>query len=67
MEIIKIFENVSNTKLNYKIIDRRPGDVEQIYGSPEKANKILNWYSTTPIEETILNAWKWEQNLKGGN
>ena len=67
LEIIKIFENVSNIKLNYKIIGRRPGDVEQIYGSPEKANKILNWYSTTPIEETILNAWRWEQNLKGGN
>lgn len=64
LEIIKIFEEVSNTKLNYKIVNRRPGDVERIYGSPEKANKILGWQSITPIHETILNAWKWEQNIQ---
>ena len=56
--------NNTNKDLNYKIVNRRPGDVERIYGSPEKANKILGWESTTPIHETILNAWKWEQNRK---
>jgi UDP-glucose 4-epimerase len=64
LDIINIFEEVTCIKLNYKIVDRRPGDVEQIYCSPEKANEILGWKSTTPIHETILNAWKWEQNMQ---
>ena len=29
--------------MNYKIVGRREGDIEQIWANPEKANKVLGW------------------------
>ena len=31
LEMVKTFEVVNNVKLNYKIVPRREGDIEQIY------------------------------------
>ncbi len=63
LEIIDVFEKVSNVKLNYEIVDRRNGDVEMIYADPTKANEVLGWVATTSIEETIRRAWMWELYL----
>lgn len=63
LEIIEVFEKVSNVKLNYEIVDRRQGDVEKIYADPTKANKMLGWKAITNIEDTIRHAWLWEMYL----
>jgi UDP-glucose 4-epimerase len=61
MEAIKAFEKVSNTKLNYKIAERRPGDVEAIYANNEKAKSLLGWQTKYGIEDMMKTAWEWEQ------
>ncbi|HVN47698.1 MAG TPA: UDP-glucose 4-epimerase GalE, partial [Bacteroidota bacterium] len=43
LEIIKAFESVNNVKVNYTIGPRRAGDIEKIFGSPDKANTLLHW------------------------
>jgi UDP-glucose 4-epimerase len=63
LELIKIFEKVSNQKLNYKIVGRRPGDVEQVWADTTKANKVLGWKAETSLEDTMLSAWNWEKSL----
>ncbi len=63
MEVMASFERVSNTSLNYKIADRRKGDVSQAYADTEKANKILGWKAKSTLDDAILSAWKWEQSL----
>lgn len=64
MEIINSFEKVSGQKLNYQIVGRRAGDVEQVWADTKKANNILGWKSEKSLDETILSAWKWEQKLR---
>jgi len=64
LEVIQTFENVSNTKLNYQIGKKRAGDVEAIYADTQKANEILGWVATTPLSESIRNAWKWQLKLQ---
>ncbi len=64
LEIINAFEKVSELKLNYKIVGRREGDVEQVYADTQYANDELGWKAEKEIEETLLSAWKWEQNIK---
>jgi UDP-glucose 4-epimerase len=63
LEAIKSFENSTGIKLNYKIGERRPGDVIAIYANNEKARKILNWIPKFPLDEIMTSAWKWEQIL----
>ena len=62
--MIESFEDVSGMKLNYKIGPRRSGDVEAIYADTTKANELLKWKAETPLSESILNAWLWEQKIR---
>ncbi|MGI6521349.1 MAG: UDP-glucose 4-epimerase GalE [Fermentimonas sp.] len=64
LELIKVFEKVSGKPLNYKIVGRREGDIEQIWAQPDKANKVLGWKAEATVEETMASAWKWQQRLK---
>ena len=64
MEIIKTFEKVSQHSLNYKIEERREGDVEQIWADTSYANKELGWKAETSLEDTILSSWNCEQYIR---
>ncbi|PCJ25702.1 MAG: UDP-glucose 4-epimerase GalE [Flavobacteriales bacterium] len=67
LEAINAFEKVSGAKLNYKIGNRREGDVASIYADNKKAKDILNWNSKIGLDDMMLSAWKWEQNLSENN
>lgn len=64
LELIHVFEKVTGKPLNYKIVDRREGDIEQIWANPERANKILGWKAEVTIEDTMASAWKWQLRLR---
>ncbi|MEY8780355.1 UDP-glucose 4-epimerase GalE [Allomuricauda sp. XS_ASV26] len=64
LEVIRSFERVSGQKLNYKIVDRRPGDVVQAYADTTKANKVLGWKAISTLDEAMESAWKWEKNVR---
>ncbi|NQX96787.1 MAG: UDP-glucose 4-epimerase GalE [Flavobacteriales bacterium] len=64
LEMVKTFEAISQLKLNYKIVNRRSGDIEQIYADTAKANIILNWKAEYGIKEALIDAWNWELNLQ---
>ena len=64
LELIKVFEKVTEKPLNYQIAGRREGDIEQIWANPDKANIVLGWKADTNIEDTMTNAWKWQQSLR---
>ncbi|MFC2129677.1 UDP-glucose 4-epimerase GalE [Bacteroidota bacterium] len=66
-EVIKAFEKVSYMQLNYKVVARREGDVEQVYADTSYANEELGWKAEKDLEETLLTAWKWEQHYRSGN
>ena len=63
MEMVKTFEMVSGMKLNYRIGPKRPGDVSAIYSDMSLVKKTLGWTPTYNLDEMMLSAWKWEQNL----
>ena len=64
LELINVFEKVSGKPLNYKISDRREGDIEQIWANPDKANNVLGWKAKETIEDTMASAWNWQQQLR---
>ncbi len=64
LEIIEAFEKSTGQKLNYKVVDRREGDVEQVYADTAYANSELGWKAEKGIEETLLSAWNWETYLQ---
>jgi len=60
LETISAFEEVSNISLDYKIIERREGDVIEIYSDSTKANQKLKWFPKFSLKDIMRTAWEWE-------
>lgn len=65
LEVIQSFERVSGEKLNYKIVDRRPGDIVSAYADTTKANEVLGWKSQYTLDQAMKSAWDWERKIRG--
>lgn len=65
LEIVNTFEKATGVKVNYKIVDRRAGDIEKIWADTTLANVELGWKAEKGLEETLLSSWNWEKKLRG--
>lgn len=59
LEIVKTFERVNNIKVNYKVTDRRPGDIDACYADCSYALKKLNFKATKTIEEMVKDSYEY--------
>jgi len=64
LEVIQSFEKVSGQKLNYKIVDRRAGDITSAYADTTKANTVLGWEAQSSLDEAMKSAWDWERKIR---
>ncbi len=61
LEAVHFFEKVNKKKINYSIVPRRDGDVEEIYSDNTKVEKLLNWKAEISVEAAMTDAWNWEK------
>ena len=52
-EMISAFEKASGKKLPYKVVERRAGDLAEIYADPTKAEKELGWQAELNVEDAM--------------
>lgn len=64
LQLIKSFEKITKTKLNYEIAPRRPGDVEAIYADVKKAQETLKWSAELSLDQALLDAYNWQKTLE---
>jgi len=64
LEAIGSFERVSGVKLNYRFVDRRPGDVEKVWADTRLANTELGWEARSTLDDAMLTAWNWEKKYR---
>jgi UDP-glucose 4-epimerase len=61
LEVIRAFEEVSGTRLNYRIVERREGDITAAYADTSLANSELGWKSELDLKDALRAAWKWQR------
>ena len=66
LEVINAFEKASGKKVNYKIVDRRPGDIAACYADASKAKKELGWVAERGIEQMCADSWNFTKNNPQG-
>jgi len=64
LEVIKSFEKVTGKKVNYKLVDRREGDITAAYADTNFANDELGWKTELSLDDALLSAWKWQEASK---
>ncbi len=63
LELINTFEEVTGVKVPHKIVERREGDIEQVWAEPQHANEVLGWKAQETLGDTLKSAWAWQQRL----
>ena len=64
LEIVNAYMKVNNITINYKIVDRRPGDIDACYADPTYAKEKLNWEAKLGIEDMCKDAYNFVKNNK---
>lgn len=64
LDIVNTFMKVNNVDVNYKIVDRRPGDIDACYADPSYAKEKLNWEAELGIDEMCKDSYNYVVNVK---
>jgi UDP-glucose 4-epimerase len=66
LSLIKSFEKISGKKINYQIVERRPGDIAEFYADSKLAKKLLDWTAEYDVDRMCADSWRWQlQNPDG--
>ena len=60
LDIISIFEQANNLKINYVIGPRRVGDIDKIYSDGGKIKNVIGWKPLRTAEDSLISAWEWQ-------
>ena len=66
LEMVHAFENANNLKINYKIMERRSGDIAECYANCDKANRELNWKAQYTVLDACRDSWNWQSKNPNG-
>lgn len=61
LELLKAYERANNISINYKIVDRRDGDIASCYADVSLAKKVLKWEATRDIEEMCGSSYNFQK------
>lgn len=60
LDMVKAFEKVTGKPIPYKIMPRRPGDIDECYADPSYAEKILGFKAQKSLEDMCRDAMRWQ-------
>lgn len=62
LELIDAFAKVNGVEVPYRLADRRPGDVAELYAATGKAERELGWRATRSLAEMCADNWRFAAN-----
>lgn len=66
LDMVKSFEKVTGKPIPYKIMPRRPGDIDECYADPSLAKEILGFEATKTIDDMCRDAMNWQTKNPNG-
>ena len=66
LEAVGAFKRASNRDIPYTIVERRPGDIAEVYANADKARRLLGWTAEKTIEDMCADHWRWQRENPDG-
>ena len=60
LNVVKGFENTTGITIPFEIVERRPGDVEQLEACPKRAEAVLGWKAKRTLTDMCRDGWAWQ-------
>lgn len=67
LDIVNAFEKANNIKVNYKIVERRPGDIVACYADPKYAFEKLGWKAEKTLEDMCRDSYRYVETVSKNN
>ena len=67
MELVNTFKKINNVDVPFKIVERRPGDIECVYSDASKAKQYLKWETKRTIEDICKDGYNFIISNKDTN
>ena len=66
LDVVKAFEQASGVSIAYKVMPRRPGDVDQYFADATLAENELGWRAELSLLDMCRDTWNWQRNNPNG-
>ena len=66
LDMVHAFEKVTGKPIPYKIMPRRPGDIDECYADPTLAKELLGFEAQYGIEDMCRDAMNWQSKNPNG-
>ena len=66
LDMVKSFEKVIGRPIPYKIMPRRPGDIDECYADPSYAEKVLGFKAEKTLDDMCRDAMRWQESNPDG-
>lgn len=60
LDMVKAFEKVTGKPIPYKIMPRRPGDIDECYADPSYAYEVLGFKAEKNLDDMCRDAMRWQ-------
>lgn len=60
-EMISCFEFVTGISIQFKVVDRRLGDLPEFWADNNKARKYLKWKPKFTLKDMVADSWRWQK------
>ncbi len=66
LEMVHAYEKACGKPINFRIADRRPGDIASSYANASRAKELLNWQAEETLETMCEDSWRFMQRNPNG-
>ena len=66
LDMVKAFEKCCGKPIPYKIMPRRPGDIDECYADPTKAFEVLGFKAEKTLDDMCRDAMNWQTKNPNG-
>jgi UDP-glucose 4-epimerase len=66
LEALHAFEKACGHEIPYEVVERRPGDIANVYANPAKAERELGWKAELTFEQACEDSWRWQSQNPNG-
>jgi UDP-glucose 4-epimerase len=64
LEMVTKFIELNDVNVEYKFVNRRPGDAAEVWAKVDKAKDELGWSTQFSLDDMLIHSWNWQKNLK---
>ena len=66
LELVKIFEEVSGCKIDFKYFPKRNGDLASFWADTSKARNLIKWQPKYSVRDACTDTWVWQKQNPNG-